>query len=85
MDTCVVFRAGKKYYAVYSQSKKMTSVEMKKLYEDFKNSKVSYITPTKNTYGGFVFTEYKLFQVLAQMTSGKENLQLHFEVSSCIT
>ena len=79
MDTCVVFRTDKKYYAVYGQGGKMTSDEMKKLYEDFKKSRVSH---AENTYGGFVFTDSKLFQVLAQMTSGKEKLQLHFEVSS---
>ncbi|XP_028403280.1 uncharacterized protein LOC114526003 [Dendronephthya gigantea] len=85
VDTCVIFRAKKKYYAIYSQNGKMTSEQMKKLYSDFTNKKVTSIIPTKNTYGGFLFTDYKLFQVIAQMTSGKENLQLHFEVLDTVT
>ncbi|XP_028403281.1 uncharacterized protein LOC114526004 [Dendronephthya gigantea] len=84
VDTCVIFRAKQKYFTIYSQDGKMTSDDMKKLYSDFTNKKVTSIIPTKNTYGGFLFADYKLFQVIAQMTSGKKKL-LHFEVLDKVT
>ncbi|CAB4003491.1 Hypothetical predicted protein [Paramuricea clavata] len=83
--SCVIFDAKEKQYAIYGQNEVITNEGLQELHDKFTKKSEPTIQPTKNKNGGFLFRDYEKFQMIAQLTTGGEVRQLHFEVFDSIT
>jgi hypothetical protein len=80
--SCVIFDAKERQYALHAQeyTTAITNGELQTLYGKFAGKSDPTIKPTNNKNGGFLYKDYKLFKMIAQLTTGREVPQLHFEV-----